>query len=81
MLEVLIEALVACLLSFVAWELLRASSRHPKLDGDLSVVVDLGMGLATVAAVVVWFVIVLQLTFKQTCSQCLRHPRALGLAA
>jgi hypothetical protein len=63
MLEVLIEALVACLLSFVAWELLRVSRRHPKLDGDLSVVVDLGMGLATVAAAVVWFVIVLQLTF------------------
>ena len=63
MLEVLIEALVACLLSFVAWELLRVSRRHPKLDGDLSVVVDLGIGLATVAAVVMWFVIVLQLTF------------------
>jgi len=63
MLEVLIEALVACLLSFVGWELLRASRRHPKVDGFLSVVVDLGMGLATVAAVVVWFVIVLQLTF------------------
>ena len=63
MLKVLIEALVACSLSFVAWELLRASRRHPKLDGDLSVVVDLGVGLATVAAAVMWFVIVLQLTF------------------
>ncbi len=63
MLKVLSEALVACLLSLVAWELLRASRRHPKLDGDLSVVVDLGMGLASVAAAVVWFVIVLQLTF------------------
>ncbi len=31
MLEVLIEALVACLLSLVAWELLRASRRAPNL--------------------------------------------------
>jgi hypothetical protein len=30
-LEVLIEALVACLLSLVAWELLRASRRAPNL--------------------------------------------------
>jgi hypothetical protein len=62
-LRTLIEALIACLLTFVAWELHRVSRRHPRLGGDLSVVVDLAMGLATVAAAVVWFVIVVQLTF------------------
>ncbi len=51
-------------LSFATWELLRAPNRSsPNLGGDHFVIVDLGAGLTTVAALVLWFEIVLRLNF------------------
>ena len=47
----------------VAWELLRASYRLPKPGGDLSVILDLGTDLFAASALVMWFGILLRLTF------------------
>ena len=60
--NVLSEALVALLLTFVALELHRTSKRAKKFDGYV-VLVDLCGGLAAVLAVVPWFRLFVQIFY------------------
>jgi len=62
-LTTLTEAWIALLLSFIAWELLRASYKSPRPNTDLSVVVDLAAGVVAVTVLVLWFKIVLRLAY------------------
>jgi hypothetical protein len=62
-LTILIETCVALLLSFIVWELLRASYKTSKPHSELSVIVDLSAGVVAVAVLVVWLEIVLKLAF------------------
>ncbi len=60
--NVLTEAFIALLLTFVALELHRTSKRARKFDGDV-VLVDLCGGLATVVVVVLWFHVFVQIFY------------------
>ena len=60
--NLLTEAFVALLLTFIALELHRTSKRSKKFDGDV-VLVDLCGGLAAVLVVVLWFCIFVQIFY------------------
>ena len=60
--NLLTEAFVALLLTFIALELHRTSKRSKKFDGDV-VLVDLCGGLAAVLVVVLWFRIFVQIFY------------------
>ena len=60
--NLLTEAFVALLLTFIALELHRTSKRSKKFDGDV-VLVDLCGGLAAVLVVVLWFSIFVQIFY------------------
>ena len=60
--NVLTEAFVALLLTFIALELHRTSKRSKKFDAAM-VLVDLCRGLATVVVVVLWFHVFVQIVY------------------
>jgi hypothetical protein len=60
--NILTEAFVALLLTFVALELHRTSRRAKKSDCDM-VLVDLCGGLATGVVVVLWFHVFVQILY------------------
>jgi hypothetical protein len=60
--NVLADAFVALLLTFVALELHRTSKRAKKCDGDV-VLVELCGGLATVVVMVLWFHVFVQILY------------------
>ena len=60
--NLLTEAFIALLLTFVALELHRTCKRAKKFDGDV-VLVDLCGGLAAAVVVVLWFQIFVQILY------------------